>query len=63
MEEIRVYLVDFYNYNLGDGVYDWDDERFISEAEKQGTVYTIVGFQYAYNEGDINGENSYIRII
>lgn len=65
MKEIRVYLVDFYNYDFddNDSPYDFSDEKFMLEAEKQGNVYTLEGFQYAYNEGDINGENSYIRII
>jgi hypothetical protein len=65
MKEIRVYLVDFYNYEFddNDSPYDFNDERFMSEAEKQGNVYSLIGFQYAYNKGDINCENSYIRII
>jgi len=63
--EIRVYLVDFYNYDFddNDSPSDFSDEKFMSEAEKQGNVYSLSGFQNAYNEGDINGENSYIRII
>ena len=63
--EIRVYLVDFYNYDFDDNnsPSDFSDERFMSETEKQGNVYSLSGFQDAYNEGDINGENSYIRII
>jgi hypothetical protein len=63
--ETKVYLLDFYNYDLDcDEISKyWDDKKFMDEAEKQGNVYNLSGFQDAYNEGDINGENSYIRII
>lgn len=63
MKEIRVYLVDIYNFEFDDSPKDWDDEKFMSESEIQGNVYTLEGFQDTYNDGDINGENSYIRII
>lgn len=63
MKEIRVYLVDIYNFEFKDSPKDWNDEKFILESEKQNNVYTLEDFQDNYNEGDINGENSYIRII
>lgn len=41
----------------------WKDNEFIEQAEKQGNVYTLEGFENAFNETDTNEENSYIRII
>ena len=63
MKEIRVYLVDIYNFEFDDSPKDWNNEKFMTESEIQGNIYTLEGFQDAYNDGDINGENSYIRII
>ena len=63
MKEIRVYLVDIYNFEFDESPKDWNNDKFMTESEIQGNIYTLEGFQDAYNDGDINGENSYIRII
>jgi hypothetical protein len=39
------------------------DEEFMDEAEKQGRVYTLLGFQGAFNDGQINTEVDVIRIL
>jgi hypothetical protein len=39
------------------------DEEFMDEAEKQGRVYTLLGFQGAFNDSQINTEVDVIRIL
>ena len=39
------------------------DEEFVSIAEENGTVYSIKGFQDAYNNDDINPAVQVIRFI
>jgi hypothetical protein len=58
--ETRVYIVSQDSNNLFDG--DFSDEKFMGIAEEQGTVYTLKGFQEAFNNLDIN-ISSVIRII
>lgn len=60
---MKIYLVDV---NEIDG--DWEesektDDEFITEAEKQGTVYTLRGFEQTFNgESDfISNVFSFIR--
>lgn len=63
MKEIRVYAinVDFCN----DEIYakDLSNEDFIYIAEKQGTVYSLKGFEYNFNNEYIDTTNFYIRFI
>ena len=41
-----------------------NDDAFIEEAENQGTVYTLKGFERAYNnECTFSQSDSYIKII
>ena len=63
MKEIKVYLVDLYEVRHTQKQRDWSNEKFITEAEKQGTVYTLQGFVNAYNEDEVNQNNTVIRII
>lgn len=63
MKEIKVYLVDLYEVRHTQKPRDWSNEKFITEAEKQGTVYTLQGFVNAYNEDEVNQNNTVIRII
>ncbi len=39
------------------------DEEFVFEAEAQGNVYSLNGFEAAFNSGDINSYNDFLRII
>jgi len=61
--ETRVYVVDTYNYEFDDTPENWEDEKFISESEIQGRVYTLQGFQEAFNLEEINSSIDVIRII
>lgn len=42
---------------------DYTDEEFMTLAEEQGTVYSLKGFQDAFNYTDSISEDYYIRII
>lgn len=59
MKEIRVYVVDSQHIETA----DIDDETFIDIAEVFGNVYCLKGFQDAFNQGLINSETDFIRII
>jgi hypothetical protein len=54
MKEYRVYMVDLYfmDESLED-VENWNDERFIQEAENQGLVYSLKGFEDQWRKGNI----------
>lgn len=61
MKELRVYAVDvdiLENYtNL------ITDDVFIELAEKQGTVYSLKGFELAFNYQELNTSTDIIRFI
>ena len=59
--EIRVYVVDVddNNYN-GD---ETSDEDFMTMAEAYGRVYSLDGFQYAFNFGEVITNTDVIRFI
>jgi hypothetical protein len=61
--EIRVYVVDTDNYEFDTSPKTWDDEKFMNEAEIQGKVYTLQGFQEAFNLEEITSAIDVIRII
>jgi len=61
-KEKRIYLVDDYNYEFETSPFNWDDEKFISEAEIQGNVYSLEGFEKAWNNESLP-LNSVIRIL
>lgn len=57
--EIRVYMIEVEDK----GSDDYTNEEFMKEAEEQGTVYSLKGFQDYFNYEDWNCQNYYIRII
>jgi hypothetical protein len=61
-KEIKVYLIDIDNYEFEEVPTVWKDEKFISEAEIQGNVFSLKGFQEAFNNEELNLQ-SYIRIL
>ena len=70
MKEVRVYAVNI--HEIGEDAKDsidvvgWDtfpDWEFIEMAEKQGNVWTLSGFQKAFNYEEVNTDMFYIRII
>ena len=63
LREMRVYVVDAINYDFDTLPDTWKEEVFMSEAEIQGTVYTLEGFQHAHNNSEIDLADCYIRFI
>ncbi len=60
--EIRVYAID--TFNLEERHWnDLTDDEFMTLAEEQGNIYTLQGFQEAFNSQDINTEIDAIRFI
>lgn len=60
--ETRVYVID--TFNIGER--NWKsltDEEFITLAEEEGNIYTLEGFQEAFNSQDINTEIDVVRFI
>ena len=63
MEEFRVYIVDCYNYEFDTSPLEWEDEKFISEAEIQNNVCSLLDFQDVFNLGDVDMNNCFIRVL
>lgn len=63
MTETRVYIVDVDNYEFDESPKQWSDEKFMSEAEIQGNVYSLQGFQNAFNNEEISTAIDVIRFI
>jgi hypothetical protein len=61
--EDRIYCVDVQNYEFDTAPQTWDDEKFMSEAEIQGNVYSVEGFITAFNKTEVNQNNLIIRLI
>ena len=61
MSETRVYVID--TFNVRGNWNDLTDEEFITLAEQDGNIYTLEGFQEAFNAQDINTEIDVIRFI
>lgn len=61
MREIRVYSI---NINeIDDNIDKYSNDKFIDIAEKLGTVYSLQGFENAFNYEYINTGTDYIRFI
>lgn len=61
--ETRVYVIDV-NFLKDDvDAREFTDEEFMTEAELQGTVYTLAGFQIAVNYGELFIDESYVRFL
>lgn len=62
--ETRIYVIGFDKWK-GDieNILSLDNEQFMSCAEEQGNVYSLDAFQNTYNHEDMNGYDSFMRII
>lgn len=69
MKELRVYLIDVNEVDFEEempantSVLELSDDKFMEIAENQGNVYTINGFQNAFNEEEICVSNDFIRFV
>ena len=62
MKEFRVYVVDVHS-DTDELIPLLSNEEFMNVAEDNGTVYTLQGFQNAFNNDEINSSEEFIRII
>jgi hypothetical protein len=60
-KEIRVYVLNC--QDICKGHWEFTEEEWINECEKQRGVYTLEGFQRAFNEEEINSSINVIRFI
>jgi hypothetical protein len=60
--ETRVYVVDI-DQTEDEFSIAITDDVFIDEAEKQGSVYTLEGFQVAFNNNEVSSLTGFIRFI
>ena len=61
---IKVYVINLDMLDDVMGSDDYSDEDFMSIAEEQGTVYTLKGFQNAFNYEEYPSPvNCYLRFI
>jgi len=65
MEDIRIYGVNIYNYDLIEDInlLECSNEEFITLAEQMGLVWTLKGFQEDFNNDDIIAQALFIRIL
>jgi hypothetical protein len=59
--ETRVYVLDI--DRIENHYSDLSDEEFMNLAEEDGRIYTLEGFQEAFNLGEINSSLDIIRFI
>lgn len=64
-KEVRVYVVNTIDERVSDidSFTDLTDEEFMFEAEEQGRVYTLEGFQRAFNFNEVDSQIDLIRFI
>lgn len=61
-KEIRVYKINTFDYEFDTSPTQWSDEKFIREAEIQVGVYTLKGFEEAFNWQEVSTVMDFIRI-
>lgn len=63
-KELRVYAVAVSDFEVGEYNFNVSDERFMDLAENAGTVWSLKGFQDAFNSDECPSPyDSYIRFI
>lgn len=62
MKETRVYVIDTYLIEEENAI-NYTDNDFMEVAERLGTVFTLKGFENAFNNEELNTHVDYIRFI
>jgi hypothetical protein len=62
-KEIRVYVLDCQDISIDKGYKELTEKEWMDECERQGRVYTLEGFQRAFNEEEINSSIDVIKFI
>jgi hypothetical protein len=60
---MRVYVVDANDAGDDFSCNQCSNEEFINEAERQEMIYSLEGFQKAFNLSEVNTEIHFIRFI
>lgn len=63
VKETKVYLINDNNYTGTKHTNALTDEEFMDIAEEQGNVYSLKGFEEAFNNDDVSSVCEYIRIL
>ena len=67
MKETRVYGISVYDEDFSEvdpgGWNSMSDEWWMEQAERQGNVWTLGGFQDSFNNENVDVYNMYIRFI
>ena len=61
--ETRVYGIDLENYEFDTHPRTWNSEKFMAEAEIQGNVWSLKGFEADFNEDYLNQTNLFIKFV
>ena len=63
--ETRVYVIDSNDERVEDinNIKELSNSEFMFEAEEQGTVYSLDGFEKAFNDESLNTDTDFIRFI
>ena len=64
-KEWLIYVLDINEevHNYSKAISEMNDEEFTKEAELRGSVYSLMGFQQAFNNEEINSNIDLIRIL
>lgn len=65
MKETRIYIVNMDGMNENESIEQLTNEQFVERAERRGSVYSLKGFERAWNEGVYmdTPDYSYIRVL
>jgi hypothetical protein len=62
-KEIRVYVLDCQDISIDKGYEELTEKEWMDECERQGRVYTLEGFQRAFNEEELNSSIDVIKFM
>ncbi len=59
-KRLRVYIIDANEFEFRKAEQEANYKAIVNEAEKEGTVYSLYGFQEAINNDEIAFDNSFV---
>jgi hypothetical protein len=62
-KEIRVYVLNYQDISIDKGFSELTEKEWMVECERQGGVYTLEGFQCAFNGEEIDSRYYLIKFI
>ena len=63
MKETRVYVINVDSIDEDIKLNQISDEQFMDISERQGIVFTLKGFENAFNNINVSTDTDYIRFI